>query len=769
MQRPMRSLRRQFLLSTVALVAAVSAATLVAAHQWVRQAMADEVAQAALRHEVLLSAALAPLIASRNLAEADDLLRQMVRDEAFVYVEVVDSDGKPWLRAGPPPAAPSGAAWRVASAARPSRAVDGTFHFVGNLEVGGRRYGAYRFGLSGATAVQAEQRVLQGLVIIGLLGVLGAVLLQVPMSRWLTRRLEQLADGTDRVAAGEYGLQLPPAGSDGMARLTASFNAMSGALAQRVAALQASERRQHQLVDALAEGVLFQDGQGRVLECNAAACRILGQQRGELLGSNGFDPRWHARHQDGSPFESSENPSVLALRTGQPVRNVLVGLNRPPGGQVWVSINSQPLRDAGAGATVTSFSDVTGLVQAELALQQSNQDLERRVAERTAELASARDAADAANGAKTEFLSRMSHELRTPLNAILGFAQVLRMRLKPAAPGVDEQLGYIEAGGWHLLELINDVLDLARIEGGSMAVALKSVEVAPLLTECARMVEAAASAADVVLEVLPPPPLWRVLGDRTRLCQVLVNLLSNACKYNRPGGRVTLSAAHEGGRLVLSVADTGIGLSSEQLTRLYEPFNRLGAEAGRVEGTGIGLVISRRLVELMGGRLQALSTPGMGTTFSVHLALGDAPEPPEQRTAVADALPDYPVAARELLYVEDNEANVQLLTEVLNLRPGLRVRSVPDGAAALRAVRERAPDLLVVDIELPGMDGYELCRHLRALPGLARTPMVALSANAMASDRSGGLDAGFDHYFTKPLDVIQFLAWVDCALKEIEA
>jgi len=765
----MKSLRRQFLLSTVALVAAVAAATLLAAHQWVRQAMADEVAQAASRHEVLLSAALAPLIASRNLAEADDLLRQMVRDEAFVYVEVVDSDGNPWLRAGPPPAAAGGVPWRVASAARPGRGVDGTFHFTGDLELGGRRYGAYRFGLSGATAMQAEQRVLNGLVMIGLLGVLGAVLLQVPMSRWLTRRLEQLADGTDRVAAGEYGLQLPPAGSDGLARLTASFNAMSRALAQRVVALQASERRQHQLVDALAEGVVFQDAQDRVLECNAAACSILGLTRSQLLGTDSMAQGWHAIHRDGTPFEFSEHPSVQALRTGQPVRDVLMGVHRPGDGLAWVSINSQPLRDAGAGATVTSFSDVTARVQAELALQKSNQDLERRVAERTAELAGARDAAEAANGAKTEFLSRMSHELRTPLNAILGFAQVLRMRLKPAAPGVDEQLGYIEAGGWHLLELINDVLDLARIEGGSMVVALDSVEVAPLLTECARMVEAAARSADVVLEVLPASPAWRVLGDRTRLRQVLVNLLSNACKYNRRGGRVTLSAAHEGGRLVLTVADTGIGLSSEQLARLYEPFNRLGAEAGRVEGTGIGLVISRRLVELMAGRLQAESKPGLGTTFSVHLALGDTPVQPEQRTAVAAALPDFPAAARELLYVEDNAANVQLLTEVLTLRPALRVRSVADGAAALRAVRERAPDLVVVDIALPGMDGYELCRHMRALPGLARTPIVALSANAMASDRSSGLDAGFDHYFTKPLDVIQFLAWVDCALKEIEA
>jgi signal transduction histidine kinase/HAMP domain-containing protein len=779
----MKSLKRRFLLSTLALVVAVSLATLLAAHRLVSQAMNTEVALSASRDEVLLSAALAPLVASRNLAEAEDLLRAMVRDGAFVYVEVLDSSDSPWLRAGPVPAEVAAMSLPVAASSAQRRAPDGTFHFTGGLDLDGHRYGSYRFGLSGQAAVRAEQRVLAGLVVIGLLGVLGAVLMQVPMAHWLTRRLERLADGTDRVAAGEYGLQLPPAGSDGLGRLTASFNAMSGALAQRVEALQASERRQHQLVDALAEGVVFQDAQDRVLECNAAACSILGLTRGQLLGTDSMDPRWHAIHRDGTAFDFAEHPvlrvlehhalgqgfaehpSVLALRTGQPVRNVLMGVNRPQGGLVWVSINSQPLRDAGVEATVTSFSDVTGRVQAELALQRANQDLEHRVAERTAELAGARDAAERANLAKTEFLSRMSHELRTPLNAILGFAQVLRMRLKPAPAGVDEQLGYIEAGGWHLLELINDVLDLSRIEAGSMVVSLESIEVAPLLAECARMVEAAAQRARVELELVPAAPAWRVRGDRTRLRQVLTNLLSNACKYNRPGGRVRLEASLDGDHLTVSVADTGVGLSPQQLARMYEPFNRLGAETGSVEGTGIGLVISRRLVDLMGGRMEVRSCEGQGTTFTVHLPLGDEPVASSTAAAAPGAAEPASTGLLDLLYVEDNAANVQLLKEVLALRPRLKVRAAGDAQGALRAVMEHPPELLVIDIALPGMDGFELCRRLRALPGLQRTPMVALSANAMPVDHASGLDAGFDRYFTKPLDVAAFLDWVDSALR----
>jgi len=188
-----------------------------------------------------------------------------------------------------------------------------------------------------------------------------------------------------------------------------------------------------------------------------------------------------------------------------------------------------------------------------------------------------------------------------------------------------------------------------------------------------------------------------------------------------------------------------------------------------VEGTGIGLVITRRLVELMGGRLEARSTLGQGTTFNVHLSLGGEPAPPPAGAAAAALVPGAAPAVRELLYVEDNAANVQLLLEVLALRPALRVRTVGDGAAALRAVLAHQPDLLVIDIALPGMDGCELCRRLRALPGLVGTPMVALSANAMAGDRASGMEAGFDHYFTKPLDVAEFLAWVDRALKEIDA
>ncbi|HET7773040.1 MAG TPA: ATP-binding protein, partial [Burkholderiaceae bacterium] len=516
---------------------------------------------------------------------------------------------------------------------------------------------------------------------------------------------------------------------------------------------------------ALAEGVVFQDANDRVLDCNDAACRILGLSRAQLLGVDSMDPRWHAMAADGRPFDFNQHPSVLAQRTGQPVREVLMGVDRPDGRRVWISINSQPLIAAGAQtphATVTSFVDVTARVEAEQALQQLNQELESRVAQRTAELKKALQAAEQANRAKSEFLSRMSHELRTPLNAILGFAQVLRLRLQAAPAGVDQQLAHIESAGWHLLELINDVLDLSRIEAGSMVVSRDAVPVAPLLASCVQLVHGVAQSARVEVQVTPVDAELAVLADTTRLRQVLVNLMSNACKYNRPGGTVNVEVLRSGNDVLLRVADTGAGMTPAQMAGLFQPFNRLGAEQGPVEGTGIGLVIARRLVELMQGSLAVESVPGSGSTFTVRLpaaTLSDAR--PRVDAPVIQPVPADRAGHYRVLYVEDNPANVQLLVEVMRLRPAVRLEAVGDAETALARVQDDPPDMVIVDIALPGMDGYTLCSRLRRMPALARTPMAGLSANAMEHDRELGMQAGFDRYFTKPLDVAAFLRWLD--------
>jgi PAS domain S-box-containing protein len=748
----------------------VAVATLLAVLHLVGNALQSELSQAAKREGHLLSSTIAPLLVQRDAASAADLLGDMVADGSMVYLEVRNSAGELFARAGvpagtstPQPAAPSGPA-------RSLRAVDGVFHFEGDVVLDQRRLGGFRFGVSEKPLLAAQRQAALGVLAVTLLGLVAAVLASWLLARLLTRRLQVLTDAVDRLAGGGMAETLPVQGSDEPARLALSFNRMSQALQQRIGALRDSELRQRQLIDSMSEGVVFQDASDKVLECNDAACQTLGLTRGQLLGSDSMDPRWHANAPDGTPFDFSRHPSVIALRTGRPVRDVLMAVHRPDGSQVWLSINSQPLQAPGADlphATVTCFSDVTTRIEAERSLLLTNEQLERRVSERTTELAAARDAAEHANRAKTDFLSSISHELRTPLNAILGFSQVLRMGERGLPPSADEQLGHIETAGWHLLQLINDVLDLSRIESGSLVISSDAVQIAPLVSECLRMVEGAARSAQLSLQADEVDPALAILGDATRLRQVLVNLLSNACKYNRPGGRVRLHVRAMSGQVIVEVSDTGPGLSAEQQASLYEPFNRLGAERGTVQGTGIGLVITRRLVELMQGRLDLDSVVGSGSTFRVTLRRAALAPPPPQPTADMAAAAD--VAARwTLLYVEDNVANQDLLTEVLRLRPRVRLLVAADGPRGLALATAQRPDLVVVDVSLPGMDGYELCRRMRALPALRGQPIVALSANAMAADRARGLAAGFDRYFTKPLNVSQFLAWLDKAVQSLE-
>jgi signal transduction histidine kinase/ActR/RegA family two-component response regulator len=404
------------------------------------------------------------------------------------------------------------------------------------------------------------------------------------------------------------------------------------------------------------------------------------------------------------------------------------------------------------------------------ALEELNTELEDRVAHRTAELEAARDAAEQANRAKSDFLSRMSHELRTPLNAVLGFAQVLRARSQELPAHAAEPLRHIEAAGWHLLEMINEVLDLARIESGRMSVSLESVDLAELLQQALQAAEPVARRKGIKLsaDLALPAPCW-VHADRTRTRQVIDNLLSNAVKYNRPQGEVMARlepGAH--GRVAVSITDTGRGLSADQLERLFEPFTRFVAPGEGIEGTGIGLLITKRLVEAMGGLLSVQSQPGVGSCFRFELAPASAPTPavraPEGTGGpVAAAAPQR---TRTVVYVEDNPSNVAVFRQVLGLRPGIELLTAGDGVTGLALVRAHRPDLVVIDIDLPGMDGLELCRRLRADPQTSRIPLVALSANAMPRDIERGREAGFVAYLTKPMDVPALIAQLDHLLPD---
>jgi signal transduction histidine kinase/ActR/RegA family two-component response regulator len=406
-----------------------------------------------------------------------------------------------------------------------------------------------------------------------------------------------------------------------------------------------------------------------------------------------------------------------------------------------------------------------------------NEELEGRVHERTmqlelanSELELAIEEARNANQAKSAFLSSMSHELRTPLNAILGFAQILAADNLPTTPEQKKEFaGHILKSGRHLLTLINEILDLAKVEAGALTLSMEPVGLAEVLLECRTMIGPLAAARGIRVE-FPEHAEALVQADRTRLKQVLLNLLSNAVKYNREGGTVSLECSALGpDRLRLSVVDTGMGLRPDQVAALFQPFNRLGQESGTQEGTGIGLVFTRRLVELMKGEIGVTSTPGVGSTFWITLSTAaPLPQPAAQiglDAGIATAAPGNE-APRLILYIEDNPANLRLVQEIVGFRADLRLMSAPDGHTGLAMAHTHRPAIVLMDLNLPGMNGFEVLAQLRRDPATAHMPAVALTANAMPQDIERGLSAGFDRYLTKPIDIEQFNEAIDGVLAQ---
>lgn len=382
------------------------------------------------------------------------------------------------------------------------------------------------------------------------------------------------------------------------------------------------------------------------------------------------------------------------------------------------------------------------------------------------ELNDAVAAAEKANRAKSDFLSSMSHELRTPLNAVLGFAQLLETGSPAPTPGQKRSIEQILKAGWYLLELINEVLDLALIESGRLTLSGEAVSLMEVMLECRAMVEPQAQQRGIGLAFPRLTTNRYVMADRTRLKQVLINLLFNAIKYNQPGGHVTLECTLcRSDAIRISVRDTGAGLAPEQVAQLFQPFNRLGQESGTEEGTGIGLVVTQRLMRLMGGEIGANSTPGVGSEFWIELQLT---ETPQHASGALELVPVAPVPhgtpLRTLLYVEDNPANLELVEQIIGRRSDWRLIGAADASVGIEFARVYQPDVVLMDINLPGISGLEALRILQADPVTAHIPVIALSANAVPRDVNKGLAAGFFQYITKPIKVQQLLDALDAAL-----
>jgi len=519
---------------------------------------------------------------------------------------------------------------------------------------------------------------------------------------------------------------------------------------------QLSQRlRDHQfytrsLFESNIDAIMTTDPSGIITDVNKQMEVLTGCTRDELIGA---------------PFKDSfTDPDRAELSVKQVLREKKVTdyeltARARDGKETVVSFNATTFYDRyrKLQGVFAAARDVTERKRLDQVLQEKNLELE-----------AARSVAEIANLSKSEFLSSMSHELRSPLNAILGFAQLMETGSPPPSSTQKSSIDQILKAGWYLLELINEILDLALIESGRLSLTLEPMSLVEVMHECQGMIEPLAQKHGISMSFPRLEIPYFLTADRTRMKQVLINLLSNAIKYNRPQGTVKVTCStSSGNRMLISVIDTGAGLAAEQLEQLFQPFNRLGQETSSEEGTGIGLVVSKRLVELMGGEIGVESTVGVGSRFWFELDLAAEPQPAAGTTdppATPHAHRPHGHEIRTLLYIEDNPANMQLVEQLIARRPDLRLLGAGDARLGIEMVRTDHPEVILMDVNLPGMSGIQALKILRDDPATADIPVLAISANAMPHDIRKGLEAGFLRYLTKPIKVREFMDALDMAL-----
>jgi PAS domain S-box-containing protein len=527
---------------------------------------------------------------------------------------------------------------------------------------------------------------------------------------------------------------------------TAALRAEVGERHVAEAALRASEQRFRNILDNVPIGVVYTDLAGRVIQANPRFCELTGYTESELAALAPAD----LTH--GEDMAHDEELTAQLIGSEIPIYRRHKRYVTKAGEIVWVRATVTLLRDPNnePWRIVGVVEDIT-------------EHLRLEEAER------AREAAEASNQAKSEFLSRMSHELRTPLNAMLGFAQLLEIDQRhPLAPVQRPWVGQIQQAGWHLLEMINDVLDLSRIESGNLRLQTSTLDLPELVASTVALVASDAARRGIRISEDLAPGTAGVVGDATRVKQILTNLLSNAVKYNSEGGRIHIASRLTApDRVEVSITDTGMGMTAAQMDELFKPFNRLGRERSALQGTGIGLVISRRLAELMGGSIGVKSFPGEGSSFTLRLP--KAIDPDTVRSTL-DSLETSPAEyhRRIVHYVEDNETNVEVMRGILAQRPQVQMEVSVTGLDGLAAVRARRPHLILLDMHLPDISGLELLRHFKADPDTAAIPVLIVSADALAPQIDAALAAGATRYLTKPVDVTELLMALDELLDRMD-
>lgn len=492
--------------------------------------------------------------------------------------------------------------------------------------------------------------------------------------------------------------------------------------------------------ETVVDGIVIADRTGKVVAVNPAVERIFGYSQSEIVGNN-------VRMLMPEPYHS-EHDSYIANYIATSIPKI-IGIGRDVRGQRKDG-STFPMYLAVSESRTPHGDFFTGIIH----------DLSDRV--NVTEFRIAKEAAERANAAKSEFLSRMSHELRTPLNAVIGFAQLLNMRYDDAR--IHEATGSILKAGQHLLNLINEVLDLSRIESGTLSLSLEPVPLDTILKQAIELLKPQAVRRAISVNVGESP--WvdsMVQADRQRLLQVFINLLSNALKYNREGGVVDIGVTAEGRLCKISFADTGIGIPESEQHRLFQAFERIGS--GEIEGTGLGLLLSKRFAELMGGNLDLISSCANGTEFAVTLSLADPDQIISPKTLPSDRVAASP-ATGKILYIEDNLSNLRLIEMALDRWQGIDLIPALQGNLGLELAHSHRPNLILLDLHLPDISGGEVLRRLKSDADTADIPVVVISADATPGQAKRLLETGAMEYMTKPLDVRKFLAMVKRVLPQ---
>jgi len=523
------------------------------------------------------------------------------------------------------------------------------------------------------------------------------------------------------------------------------------ALARSEAAFRQQTKLLQSILDSMGDGVLVVDENGKMVLLNPAAEAMVGRAAFETPHSAWSESIGIYRPGTGTLYPPEELPLSRAMR-GETADGVELHVRNPRhAGDLFVSVNLRPLKDDDGRSRggVAVAHDITGRRRTQELLQRAKEEAER------------------ANRAKSEFLSRMSHELRTPLNSILGFAQLLEMTSLPSDDA--EAVAQILKGGRHLLSLINEVLDVARIEAGRLSLSPEPVHLPEVIQEALDLVRPLALERSITITGLSGNSDFWVKADRQRLRQVLLNLLANGVKYNVDGGRIAVAVDPNGyGAIRTTVSDTGPGIAAEEREKLFLPFERLTGESLAVEGTGLGLALSKGLVEAMGGVIGVDSTVGKGSTFWFDLMAAESPaalHPELEGLAGADS---GEAAARSVLvlYIEDNPANMALMKRLTETRPGVQLIGAPQARLGLDLARVHRPDLILLDLHLPDMSGHEVLEQLRRDPDTGTIPVVVVSADATPEQVDRLLDSGAQSYVTKPIDIGSMLGLLDSVLSD---